>query len=330
MTFQAESDAKAFAQTLERVQVDSRRELHKLEVMLRQEHAEAAEVASKQMSALAHEIDQSERRVASLASALSTAGEDAEKLADETAKEFEHTLKRSLETQALELKKAAAKCLIKERVERIEQLDEARVQLGALTETLSVNSDNLKMSHKQLRVVMSVNALADAAVRGEGVVDRVEVLKTVAEDDPLVQAVVNAIPTRAKERGTPTTAQLTNRLEDVVRTARRLKLVPENKGSNGGGVLTYVVSGIASLLRVKERPDESDVTGIEAALALALNAMGEGKLAAAAEFLELGVAGSDAQRLCQGWVQDARERQRLEMAITTLRAHIAVETATLA
>jgi hypothetical protein len=35
-------------------------------------------------------------------------------------------------------------------------------------------------------------------------------------------------------------------------------------------------------------------------------------------------------RSCAGWVADARERQRLEMAVTVLRAHAAAETATVA
>jgi hypothetical protein len=42
------------------------------------------------------------------------------------------------------------------------------------------------------------------------------------------------------------------------------------------------------------------------------------------------VKGSAAEALCAGWVKDARERQRLEMAVAVLRAHAAAETATVA
>jgi hypothetical protein len=42
------------------------------------------------------------------------------------------------------------------------------------------------------------------------------------------------------------------------------------------------------------------------------------------------VKGSAAEALCAGWVKDARERQRLEMAVAALRAHAAAEAATVA
>jgi hypothetical protein len=312
---------------------DARAERRALEVRLTESHAVAAELASTQIQSLANEIERSEKRVASLAAALSFAGSEAERLADETAAETVAVLKQSLETQALELKKAASACLIRERVARAGQLDEVRVRVGALTETLAVNSVNLKMSHKQLRVALATNALSDAASRGCSLDRQVAVLKLAAEGDDLVQAVVCTIPTRGTGTGTPTKEALTSRLDDVARAARRLALVPRNDdGTNGsGGVLTYVVSHVASLLRMRESAFRGDTgNGVEAALAVAAAAVGDGEIAAAASALENGAAGSAAATACAGWVTDARERQRLEMALTVLRAHLAVETATLA
>jgi vacuolar-type H+-ATPase subunit I/STV1 len=343
MTFQAESDARAFAGALEASDRDRRKELAALEASLTAAHAAAAEDASRQIQSLASEIDRSERRVASLAAALTEAGEAAERAADAAAADAAATLTRSLKTQAAELKRAAAECLLRERIQRMEALDETRVAVNALTETLAVNSANLEASHKTLRLHVAVDALAEAAARGAATAEPVAALRACcagggAEGDAgvaFVEAVTATLVTRKDEdEGTPTIASLTNRLEDVTRAARRLALVPKTSG----GVLTHVVSFLASTLRAKESvtsevsssDDALSSSGVEAALATATHAMAAGRLAEAAAALEGGVKGSAAEALCAGWVKDARERQRLEMAVAALRAHAAAETATVA
>ena len=85
MTFQAESDARAFAGALETSESERRKELAALEASLTKTHAEAMKDASSKINALASEIDRSERRVASLARALAEAGEAAERAADAAA-----------------------------------------------------------------------------------------------------------------------------------------------------------------------------------------------------------------------------------------------------
>jgi mitofilin len=347
MTFQAESDARAFAGALEASDRDRRKELAALEASLTAAHAAAAEDASRQIQSLASEIDRSERRVASLAAALTEAGEAAERAADAAAADATATLTRSLKTQAAELKRAAAECLLRERIQRMELLDETRVVVNALTETLAVNSANLKASHKTLRLHAAVDALAEAAARGAATAEPVAALRACvsgggAEKDDsrvaFVEAVTATLVTQKDEdKGTPTVASLTNRLDDVRNAARRLALVPKTSG----GVLTYLVSFLASTLRLNESVFSEGVTssddkslssseGVEAALAAATHAMAAGRLAEAAAALEGGVKGSAAEALCAGWVKDARERQRLEMAVAALRAHAAAETATVA
>ena len=346
MTFQAESDARAFAGALEASDRDRRKELAALEASLTAAHAAAAEDASRQIQSLAFEIDRSERRVASLAAALTEAGEAAERAADAAAADAAATLTRSLKTQAAELKRAAAECLLRERIQRMEALDETRVAVNALTETLAVNSANLEASHKTLRLHVAVDALAEAAARGAATAEPVAALRACcagggAEGDDsrvaFVEAVTASLVTRKDEdKGTPTVASLTNRLTDVRNAARRLALVPKTSG----GVLTYLVSSLASTLRLNESVTSEGVKssddalssseGVEAALATATHAMAAGRLAEAAAALEGGVKGSAAEALCAGWVKDARERQRLEMAVAALRAHAAAETATVA
>ena len=335
MTFQAESDARAFAGALESSDRARREELAALEARLTEAHANAAERASRTIDAMATEIDRSERRVASLAAALTEAGEAAERAAERAAAEAAETTRRALAAQAAELKRAAAECLIRERVRRMEALDETRIDVNALHETLAVNSANLEASHAALRLHVAVDAFAEAAARGEAMADRVAALRacrasrgaSLAAGDALVEAVVEPLLATRNETGVPTVASLADRLDDVARAARRLALVPRSSG----GAMTHVVSGLASFLRVRETASPSDAApGVEAALAAAAEAMARGRLAEAATALEGGVAGSAAEAACAGWVADARERQRLEMAVAVLRAHAAAETATVA
>jgi mitofilin len=69
---------------------------------------------------------------------------------------------------------------------------------------------------------------------------------------------------------------------------------------------------------------------VEGALAAAAVAVAEGRLAGAADALEAGVAGTAAAAAVAGWVADARERQRLELALTVLRSHSSAIAASLA
>ena len=75
------------------------------------------------------------------------------------------------------MKRAAAACLIRERIQRNEALDETRVTVNALTECLAVNSANLEASHSALRLHVAVDALAEAAARGEATADQVAALR---------------------------------------------------------------------------------------------------------------------------------------------------------
>ena len=341
MTFQAETDARAFASALASLERENKKDRARLEARLTEAHAAQTEVFSTQMHAFAREIDRSERRVAALAAALAEAGEEAEKSAEAREEEAAARLKRSLETQASALKEASAACLLRERIERHARLDEIRTQVNALTETLAARSANARASLEALRLNVAVSSFADAADRGAPVFAEVSLLRDFARrgssesdapPDALVAAVARSVPEKNARRGAPTPAALTNRLEDVARAARRLALVPES-----GGVLTYLVSGLASFVRLRETADGAPesgfgapASGVEFALARAKRATAEGKWAEAAEALERGVAGSAAERACAGWIEDARDRQRLEMAVAVLRAHAAAETATLA
>lgn len=335
MVYQAEEDAKAFAEDVERREKRHAAELASSTAALRTEHAVAAEHAANTIEALASEVEKSERRVAALAAELTRAGEDAERRAEEAAAEAEKNTTRLLEEQAAALSAAAAEAVVKERAHRATILDEIRMKTAALKEAYDVNGTALERSHRSNRLSLAVFSLHAAASRGGSFEKEAELVRSAAataggdaSDDALITAVLKTLPTK----GTPTTERLADRLEDVQRAARALALVPDG---GGGGVLSHLVATLAAMFRVSERGGGSgggsgEGAGVEAAIAVAAEAMAAGELAAAADALEKGAEGTAAAAAVEGWVKDARDRQRVELALSVLRSHTAAVAASLA
>ena len=228
-------------------------------------------------------------------------------------------------------------------VARAEALDEVRVKLNGLKEAYDVNGAALHKSHDSVKLSLAVSALQSRVSNGEPFHEELDAVVAVVGsnaamgvDDPgraLVHAVVGSIPESVARSGVPTAGSLRERLSDVRRAARRLSLVPET----GGGIVTYLVAYLASWLRMSESTSmsvTSSVTssggGVEAAVASARANVAAGSLAAAAAALEEGTEGTAAGQAVAGWVADARERQRLEMAVSVLRSHAAAAAASLA
>ena len=93
-------------------------------------------------------------------------GLDAERDAAAAAREAKETSDKLLADQAEALKRAAAECLIAERVDRHGQLDEVRARLNGLKQALDVNSAALEASHASNRLALATFGLDDAASRG--------------------------------------------------------------------------------------------------------------------------------------------------------------------
>lgn len=340
MVYQAEEDAKVFKAELSKAIARKDAESRKRTASLAQEHASAAENAASQIGALANEIERSERRVAALVSELERVGADAEAAIETQRAEAEAESARALEEQAELHRMAIAECLVRERTKRAEVIDEVRLKLDGVKEAYDVNGAALRKSHGAVKMSVAVFALAAKASAGEPFSTELAGIRTVGEllggDDSeraLVDAVLASIPEAVAKTGVPTAGDLTNRLDDVRRAARHLQLVP----STGGGIVTHLVAYLASWLRVSERggwgtgnDGSSSTGGVEAALAAANEKVAAGRLDAAAAALEAGTEGTAAARAVAGWVADARERQRLEMAVSVLRSHAAAVASSLA
>ena len=343
MVYQAEHDADAFRKALAEVKSAADSELSRRTAELAASHAAAAEAAASQIESLAVEMERSETRVAALVEELERFGEEREAAEREADAEREAELARRLEEQAEAHALAIAECLIRERVGRAEALDEIRLKLNGVKEAYDVNGAALRKSHVGVKMSLAVFALQSKVSNGDPFHEELRAVAAVASnamgaDDPgraLVDAVVGSIPEAVARSGVPTAGRLRDRLDDVRRAARRLSLVPET----GGGIVAHLVAYLASWLRMSEPGsgwgtaggggDNTTDGGVEAAVAAARASVASDRLDAAAAALEEGTEGTAAARAVAGWVADARERQRLEMAVSVLRSHAAAAAASL-
>ena len=341
MVYQAEHDADAFRKALAEVKSEADSELSRRTAELAASHAAAAEAAASQIESLAVEMERSETRVAALVEELEWFGEEREAAEREADAEREAELARRLEEQAEAHALAIAECLIRERVGRAEALDEIRLKLNGVKEAYDVNGAALRKSHAGVKMSLAVFALQSKVSNGDPFHEELRAVAAVASnamgaDDPgraLVDAVVGSIPEAVAKSGVPTAGRLRDRLDDVRRAARRLSLVPET----GGGIVAHLVAYLASWLRMSEPTSgwgggggSTAGGGVEAAVATARANVAAGRLHVAAAALEEGTEGTAAARAVAGWVADARERQRLEMAVSVLRSHAAAAAASLA
>jgi|AntAceMinimDraft_1070359.scaffolds.fasta_scaffold12953_3 mitofilin len=351
MVFQAKEDSRAFAEELNRRErrfaekLDRRKKrfdvaLAEGEAARAADRGAAATAAAAAAAALATEVGDSERRVAELAYALERSGVEAAEAAAAAATAAAADTARLLEEAASTAAVAAAARAVTERVHLAEALDEMRLRLGAVKTVLDANTRNLQQSHAVNRLNVAVFSLTSAAAAGAPLTDEVAQVRVAVvgpgvdggEGDALIAAVLTSMPAAAAASGVPTAAALADRLVDVSRAARALVLVP----GGGGGLLAHAAAASAAWFRVGERwrgsgaGDAGLPGGVEGALAAAAVAVAEGRLAGAADALEAGVAGTAAAAAVAGWVADARERQRLELALTVLRSHSSAIAASLA
>jgi mitofilin len=342
MVYQAEHDAEAFKTALAKVKSEADSELRRRTAELAASHAAAAEAAAAQIESLANEMERSEMRVAALATELERFGVEREAAEREAEAEHRAELASRLEEQAEAHALAIAECLVRERVARAEALDEIRLKLNGVKEAYDVNGKSLQKSHASVKMSLAVFALQSKVANGDPFHEELSAVATVASDAmavddtagrALVHAVVGSIPEAVAKSGVPTAGRLTERLADVRRAARRLSLVPET----GGGIVAHLVAYLASWLRMSEPTSGwggggggTAGGGVEAAVATARANVAAGRLDVAAAALEEGTEGTAAARAVAGWVADARERQRLEMAVSVLRSHAAAAAASLA
>ncbi|XP_034907450.1 MICOS complex subunit MIC60, mitochondrial isoform X2 [Populus alba] len=304
---QADLDALAFAEEKKALKEKYEKELRDLrarELM----HVEKAAILDKEIK----------RERAKAAAAIKTLQERMEeKLRLELEKkenEAEMKLQKLSEFAKAELLAASAR----EKAAQIEKMTEANLNINALCMAFYARSEEARQIHSVHKLALGALALEDALYRGLPIQQELDALNTYLEaidKDSLLLLVLSNLPEETKHHGPDTLLELNQKFNVMKGNLRHYILIPPG----GGGILAHALAHVASWLRFKEVEPSGD--GIESLISRVEGFLAEGKLAEAADALQKGVQGSQAEEIAGDWVRRARNRAITEQALTVLQSY---------
>ncbi|KAK2655903.1 hypothetical protein Ddye_008955 [Dipteronia dyeriana] len=305
--WQAELDARAFAEEKKALKEKYEKELRNSrarELMLTEEAA----ISEKELK---------RERTKAAATIKSIQEKMEEKLRMELEqKESEAEFKL---TKAEELAKAElAAAITREKAAQIEKMAEADLHINALCMAFYARSEEARKSYFAHKLALGSLALEDALSKGLPIQKEVDALYSYLdgiEKDSVLDLVLSSLPEDTRNHGTETLLQLNQKFDSLKGTLRHFSLIPPG----GGGILTHSLAHVASWLKVKEADQSGD--GIESVISRVESYLREGKLAEAADALEEGVRGSQAERIVIDWVRQARNRAITEQGLTFLQSY---------
>lgn len=302
---QAESDASIFAEEKRILKEKYEKELKDArarELM----YAEEAAILDKELSKV---------KVKAAAAIKSTEEKAVNNLREELQRkdeEFDVQLKKITELAKAELAAAIAK----EKSSQIEKIAEANLNINALCLAFYARSEEARQTHSVHKLALGTLALEDALSRGlpiqSEVVALLKSLKGI-DKDSLLQLALSSLPEEILNNGANTQMQLNEKFESLKGILRHFSLIP----AGGGGVLAHLVADIASSLKMKEQSGD----GIESIISRVENLLVDGNFAEAADVLEGGVDGSEAEEVVAEWVRHARNRAVAELALSLLHSY---------
>ncbi|CAI0554456.1 unnamed protein product [Linum tenue] len=336
---QAELDAQVFTQ-------EKRALKEKYEKQLRDSRAREL-MRAEEAAILDKEIKRERAKAAAAVRSVEEKMEEKLKMElEQKEAEAEAEVKRIQELAKAELTAAIAS----EKATQIEKIAEANLNIDALCMAFFARSEEARQIHSVHKLALGALALEDALSQGLPIQKELEDLSAYLEDtdkDSLVQLVLSTLPEETRQSGTDTVLQLNqkacsfslnhfilvhiktftsfspfDRLIVSIGKFNALKgklrhhiLIPPG----GGGILAHAMAQIASWLRLKEVDPSGD--GIESVISRVQTLLSEGKLAEAADALQDGVRGSQAEQMAGDWVRRAKNRAITEQALTVLQSY---------
>ncbi|KAJ0041005.1 hypothetical protein Pint_26672 [Pistacia integerrima] len=304
---QAELDARMFAE-------EKRVLKEKYEKELRDSRAREL-MSTEEAAILEKELKRERTKAAAAIKSLQEKMEEKLRLELEQ-KESEAELKLK---QAQELGKAElAAAIAREKAAQIEKMAEANLHINALCMAFYARSEEARKSYFAHKLALGALALEDALSKGSPIQKEIHALYTYLdgiEKDSILDLVLASIPEETRYRGTETPLQLNQKFDTLKGTLQHFSLIP----SGGGGILTHSLAHVASWLKVKEAGNSGD--GIESVISRVESYLRDGKLAEAADALEQGVRGSQAEEIVVDWVRRARNRAITEQGLIFLKSY---------
>ncbi|URE03649.1 Mitochondrial inner membrane protein [Musa troglodytarum] len=302
---QAESDAFVFAE-------EKRVLKEKYEKQLKDAKARALMYA-EEAAILEKELNREKAKAAAAIKSIQEKSEN--KLREELQRKDEETdmqLKKVKELAKAELAAAIAK----EKSSQIEKIAEADLNINALCMAFYARSEEARQTHSVHKLALGTLALEDALSRGLPIRAEVDALLKSLEGidkDSLVELALSSLPEEILNNGTSTQMQLNQKFESLKGTLRHFSLIP----AGGGGILAHMVAHVASSIKMKEQSGD----GIEPVISKVENLLVDGNFVEAADVLEGGVRGSEAEEVVTEWVRQARNRAVAEQALSLLQSY---------
>lgn len=251
--------------------------------------------------------------------------EAAIKLLQEKAEQkLQEELQRKDEEANTQLKKVQdlakaelAAAIAREKASQIEKISEADTNISALCMAFYARSEEARQNYSVHKLALGTLALKNALSSGLPFKEEVEALHNSLDGidkDSLIDLVLASLPEEAVNHGTDTPMQLNQKFESLKGTVRHFSLIP----AGGGGLLTHAVAHVASSIKMKE--DQSGY-GIEGVISKVDNCLRQSKFAEAAETLEVGLRGTEAEQIVADFAKQARHRAIVEQALSVLQSY---------
>jgi mitofilin len=237
------------------------------------------------------------------------------KLQDELQMKVEETSQQIEKVQELAKAELAA-AIAKEKASQLEQIAEANLNIDALCMAFYARSEEARQSHSVHKLALGTLALEQALSSGSPIRSEVELLQKSLEGidkDSLLELALSSLPEDVLDYGSDTRMVLKLKFNSLKETIRHFSLIP----AGGGGILTHAVARVASSLKIKE---DTSGDGIECLINRVESLIVDGDLSTAADTLEGGLHGSEAEEIATEWVKQARKRAVAEQTLRLLHA----------
>lgn len=238
-----------------------------------------------------------------------------QKLRDELQRKEEETSQQIEKVQELAKAELAA-AVAKEKASQIEQIAEANLNIDALCMAFYARSEEARQSHSVHKLALGTLALEQALSSGSPIRSEVDLLRKSIEGidkDSLLELALSSLPEDVLDYGSDSRVELKQKFNSLKKTIRHFSLIP----AGGGGILTHAVARVASSIKIKE--DKSG-DGIESLINRVESLIVDGDLSTAAEALEGGLHGSEAEEIATEWVKQARKLAIAEQTLALLHA----------
>ncbi|KAK3141384.1 hypothetical protein QOZ80_4BG0333230 [Eleusine coracana subsp. coracana] len=238
-----------------------------------------------------------------------------QKLREELHMKEEETSQQIEKVQELAKAELAA-AVAKEKASQLEQIAEANLNIDALCMAFYARSEEARQSHSVHKLALGTLALEQALSSGSPIRSEVELLQKSLEGidkDSLLELALTSLPEDVLDYGSDTRMALKLKFNSLKETIRHFSLIP----AGGGGILTHAVARVASSLKIK---DDTSGDGIESLINRVESLIVDGDLSTAADTLEGGLHGSEAEEIATEWVKQARKRAVAEQTLRLLHA----------